>query len=395
MPPATAAARQRLSLNISISALVVLAAAVSAISVGDPDGVWVRVGMILMITSAAMWLPWQASTIAVVTVWLVPNLLRLAVDEEPLFGPAMLAELPGLAGLAVAAALSRKHLHALEEENAFLSAVVNDLTETDEETGVTVDKLLPEAIEAELVRARRFERQFALMFVGVDELTQRFDYRDEQELRTALKATAQILRNTRTHVDRVFRRGAEGFALLLPECGPRDITGLVRRLSRAAKSASPPQGEPGGPLPIHFGVTFFPQCATTVEDLLKRAEVALRLGEKSPSRLRMDGAEAVAMPAPELLRRPEPQQVAWSPALEAEAVPRIVAVERSAAPTEVAPTGTDVGREPEAAAREGILAGMALNDPVASDLNNAVSDLLKHLDETLELIRTMKSEAAA
>src|SRR3972149_3133917 len=145
MPPATAAARQRLSLSLSIPALVVLAAAVSAISVGDPGGVWVRVGMILMITSAAMWLPWQASTIAVVTVWLVPNLLRLAVDEEPLFGPAMLAELPGLAGLAVAAALSRKHLHALEEGNAFLSAVVNDLTETDEETGVTVDKLLPEA----------------------------------------------------------------------------------------------------------------------------------------------------------------------------------------------------------------------------------------------------------
>lgn len=395
MPPATAAARQRLSLYLSISALVVLAAAASALSVRDPDGAWVRVGMILMIASAAMWLPWQASMIAVVTVWLVPNLLRLAVHEEPLFGLTMVAELPGLAGLALAAALTRKHLQTLEEENALLSAVVDDLTETDEETGVTIEKLLPEAIEAELVRSRRFERQFALMFVGVDEITQRFDYRDEEAFRVALRATAQILRNTRTHVDRVFRRGAEGFALLLPETGPRDIMGLVRRLSRAAKRASPLEGEPGGPLPIHFGVTFFPQCATTVEDLLKRAEVALRLGEKSPSRLRMDGAEAVAMPAPELLRRPEPQQVAWSPALAAEAVPRVVAVERSAAPTEVAPTGKDADREPEAAAKEGVLAGMALNDPAASDLIDAVTDLLTHLDETLKLIRTMKSQAAA
>src|SRR3972149_5867330 len=140
MPPATAAARQRLSLYLSIAALVVLAAAVSAISVGDPDGVWVRVGMILMITSAAMWLPWQATTIAVVTVWLVPNLLRLAVHDGPLFGPAMIAELPGLAGLALAAALSRKHLQTLEEENALLSAVVDDLTETDGETGGTIQK---------------------------------------------------------------------------------------------------------------------------------------------------------------------------------------------------------------------------------------------------------------
>jgi hypothetical protein len=54
---------------------------------------------------------------------------------------------------------------------------------------------------------------------------------------------------------------------------------------------------------VHFGATFFPDCATTVDDLLRRAEVALRIAASNTTRYQLDSAEAPEMPPAESLRR--------------------------------------------------------------------------------------------
>ena len=370
--------RNRLLLYATIGALLVLAAAISSISVRDPGAVWIRVAMILLTVAAAMWLPLTALIVAVPAIWLGPNFARVQFGDETLFRTETLLELPGLVGLALAATLTRLQLGAVERENDARHSHVGLQYELDEQTGVFQERLLREAVERELVRSRRFGREFALMLAAVDDKRAKFDYREENEWLSALTATAAVLLNTRTHIDRVFRFGERGFALLLPETGAKDITGLIRRLGRAARKTDPAEGEPGGPMPLHFGVTFYPQCATSVDDLLRRAEVAVRLAEKHPARVQLDGAEAPELPAPETLRGEEDEEE--------------VAAERLAGQWLGAEAPEEESGGVWLAPREtaGPAAAAAVFEP---ELDLAVSSLLGRLDDTLRLIRSLKSAA--
>ena len=302
----SAARRKRSALLLSITGLMFIVAAISAISARDPDGLTIRTGMVLVTVGAAMWLPWQALIPATVAVWLGPNFARNAVEGYELFGTNMMLELPGFLGLATISTIARISLRDLERQNMMLG-MTQDTVGIDPVTGVYEETHLRRSLEMELSRSRRFGRTFSFVLVGIDELRQRFDYRDEAIWQSSFNATAEMLRGTRNNVDRVYRYGTSTFALILPESEPKDVNGLVRRLRREARKAKPAEGEPGGPLPVHFGATFFPTCATTVADLIRRAEIALRIADGNPTRVQMDGAEAPEMPPAESMRQIRPE----------------------------------------------------------------------------------------
>ena len=67
------ARKKRTALFLSIAGLLIMAAAVSAVSARDPDGVTLRVAMVMMTVGAALWLPWQALAPAALLIWLGPN----------------------------------------------------------------------------------------------------------------------------------------------------------------------------------------------------------------------------------------------------------------------------------------------------------------------------------
>ena len=305
------ARQKRLRLYLSIAGLMLMVGAVSTISASDPDGVTLRVGMILVTVGAAMWLPWQALLPAVLVAWLGPNIGRNLMQDYSLFNSNMMWELPGLLGLAGFSSFARVALRELEEEQLLLGLNGEAAMGLDPQTGVYEESQLRISIEAELSRSRRFGRTFSLVLVGIDELRQRFDYRDESTWHQSFAATAELLRGTRHNVDRVYRYGSAGLAMILPESGPSDVGGLVKRLRRIARKARPAEGEPGGPLPAYFAATFFPTCATSTDDLLRRAEVALRIADKNANRVQIDSAEAPDMPPLETLRQPdEPEELA-------------------------------------------------------------------------------------
>jgi diguanylate cyclase (GGDEF)-like protein len=307
----SAVSRKRTVLYLSIGGLVATATAVSAVPAGDPDGIGLRAGTIMLTVSAALWLPWQVLFPAVLLIWLGPNyyshvlVSHVLVPDATLFSRHTILELPGVLGLALFAVLVRQALHRIEVESLMLGATSGEFGGVDPDTGVYEERLMRPAIDEELARARRFNRRLALVLVGVDEMRQRFDYRDQTRWAASFNATAQLLRSTRIHIDRVYRYGASGFALLLPESGEREVAGLIRRLRHVARRAEPPEGEPGGPLLTHFGATFFPDCATTSDELIRRAQVALRVAEKNSNRVQIDSAEAPDLPEPQTLRRPQ------------------------------------------------------------------------------------------
>src|SRR3972149_295259 len=321
-----AAARQkRAALYLSICGLLLMVAAVSAVSARDPSGVSLSVGMVLMTLGAALWLPLPALLPAALVIWLAPNAARSFMEDEALFGTNMMLELPGLLGLAAFASLVRRALKSLEEETLLLGALGDELG-IDAESGASEAPLLRPSLDGELVRSRRFGRDFALVLVGIDPLRQKFDYRNEAVWQASYAATAQLPKTRR---------------------GP-------------PRPQKPAEGEPGGPLPIQFGATFFPQCATTTDDLIRRAEVALRIADRNIDRLQLDSAEAPSPPAPETLRRALAASQAHAAAIAA----------------------------PGAGSAATAGAGAAAS-------NVDISGLLQHLDETLQMIRSLRSNRAA
>ncbi len=449
------ARKKRTSLYLSVAGLMVMVAAVSAISARDPSGVSLRVGMIMVTVGAALWLPWRQLIPVVLLAWLVPNLGRSLVDDVTLGNLNMVLELPGLAGVGFFTWMARETLKRLEQENVLIGTGVSDLAGMNPETGIFDENQLRPAISSELARSRRFGRTFSLVLVGLDEMRQKFDYRDDAVWKASLDATTQLLRETRLNVDRVFHFKAGSFAILLPETTEKDIPGLVKRLRQLARSMKPAEGEPGGPMPVHFGATFFPDCATTVDDLLRRAEVALRIAGGNMTRYQLDSAEAPELPPVETLRREnvdatvvdsiatptppaisnpvaaaivdeayaertreagateaEPAQEPATPVLESEQVAESVAV--SEEPVEVRPVGMTqdvpeveaptlvtelesvepvlaVVSEPEAPVAQPIEL-----TPVAASVaqDDDFDALLKQMDETLKMIQSVRSHAA-
>jgi hypothetical protein len=108
------ARRRRLAPALSVTGVLAMAAAVSAVSAQDPSGVTLRIGMILLTVGLAMWLRWPQLLPAALLVWLAPNFVRSLVQDHLLFGPEMMLELPGMVGLAVFSALAYSCLCGLE-----------------------------------------------------------------------------------------------------------------------------------------------------------------------------------------------------------------------------------------------------------------------------------------
>jgi diguanylate cyclase (GGDEF)-like protein len=379
---------RRPALFSAILVLVLLSAAVTAISIEDESGAVMRAGMVLASAGLGLVLPWRLALPVAAVIWLGPNYMRSVLDDRDLFDKYMLMEVPGLLGVALASAFVRSLVAGGQADFSL------DGMQADRETGLYDERAMLPALEAELARARRFERRFALVLVGIDERHQRYAFRDESEWQAGYIATARLLRRTRANIDRVYRYGSSGFALILPESGENEVTGLVRRLRKTATSTKPREGEPGGPLPVAFGATFYPNAASSVEDLLRRAEIALRVAARNSTRLQLDTAEAPAPPPPHTFRQPEPEAA------------QPVTIDDAGRSDRPADAGNAVTAEEPPAP---VLANGSLADASGSIIpftprspqseSNPMSEeelagLLNRLDETLGLIRELRSQAS-
>lgn len=397
---------RRLAVNHSVAlsgtaaGMVLMATAVMAVSARDSEGLAPRAALILLVTVAALSLPSLTVAPVAVVAWLAVNYVRSMTGGDSLLATPMLLELPGLAGLAVSGIVFKllsQRLSATQESEGGLDPL----------TGVYEERLLRPAVEAELTRSRRFGRNFALVLVDTDEKHQRFAFRDEQEWNASFLATAQLLKRTRKNIDRVYRHGSSGFAMLLPESGEREVRGLVRRLRKLAKNSRPREGESGGPLPVAFGATFYPAAATTVEDLLRRAEIALRVAEKNSARLQVDGAAAPAAEPPETMREQEALTSELPVAVESAMLsgdeplrPLPARDEPPPVPVQLVPTPQLVTalRQETAVITEDDNSGEDFDlpeEPSAAQMTDEeLTRLLGRLDETLGLIRGLRSQVS-
>jgi diguanylate cyclase (GGDEF)-like protein len=122
------------------------------------------------------------------------------------------------AGDAVVLAVARAaEKWRLREENARLLDELRRLSLTDALTGVGNRRAFDDAVAAEVARARRHERELAMVLLDIDHFKRVNDRwghpAGDELLRGFARRAASLLRSS----DRLYRYGGEEFAVLLPE----------------------------------------------------------------------------------------------------------------------------------------------------------------------------------
>jgi len=191
----------------------------------------------------------------------------------------LLASLAGATVLSVAAARNRslreRHEQQLMEEIVTLGA-------TDGLTGCVVHRVFHDRLNEEIERSHRYGNPLSLILIDVDDFKSVNDTFGHLVGDDTLESVGVALRGHVRSVDLVGRVGGDEFAVLLPDTEPDAAVELAERVRRDLPSAVEI------PVTLSFGVSHLHQAASTSEQMLDDADLALYQVKRS-------GRDAVAM----------------------------------------------------------------------------------------------------
>lgn len=145
---------------------------------------------------------------------------------------------------------------------------------TDSLTGLYNRRLFDEYLDKELIRAKRYNEQLAVVILDLHKLKEVNDRHGHMRGDDVLKMAAVTLRTTLRASDFAFRIGGDEFALLLPQTDPEQAVTLCRRVRSQYEAEL---------LPLHlniavtldFGVAVYPQDGDQRSELLGTADERL------------------------------------------------------------------------------------------------------------------------
>ena len=155
-------------------------------------------------------------------------------------------------------------------DNAKLFDQVSRLAISDPLTGLANYRRLLEVMEAELQRAQRTSRGFAVLLLDLDGLKKINDNYGHLVGSQALKRLANVLRYHCRGMDTAARYGGDEFALVLPEAEEAVAVQVAHRIrKRLLEDGLEPR------ISVSAGVAVFPRDGLTIEKLLHSADNAL------------------------------------------------------------------------------------------------------------------------
>lgn len=134
----------------------------------------------------------------------------------------------------------------------------------------TFQQLLGDEIE----RAKRYTKDVGLAMLDLDNFKQYNDTHGHQAGDRLLQQLAKILREVARATDHAARYGGEEFAMIFPETSKQEALQACERIrERLAKETG--VGHPAMTVTVSIGLAAFPHDATTKEQLIYAADMAL------------------------------------------------------------------------------------------------------------------------
>jgi len=155
----------------------------------------------------------------------------------------------------------------LDEKNQALEV----MTRTDRLTGLANRRRLEEALQTEVLRARRYGKPFSVILLDIDHFKDVNDQFGHQAGDNVLIAIAGLLTRTARETDVAGRYGGEEFLLVCPETQLQVVAALAERLRTEFQSTDFPLV---GHVTSSFSVAEFTQ-GDSVKTLVERADQAL------------------------------------------------------------------------------------------------------------------------
>ncbi len=165
---------------------------------------------------------------------------------------------------------------AIAIDNARVFRKVQELTLTDEHTGLFNARHLRALLEQEVARAVRFDHPLSLIFLDLDRFKDVNDTHGHLCGSALLKAVGHLLRKCIRQVDSAFRFGGDEFAVVLIEADPLAALTVAERMRDAFRQTHFLE-ERGLDIRLtaSFGVASCPEHARTATDLLEAADRAM------------------------------------------------------------------------------------------------------------------------
>ncbi len=164
---------------------------------------------------------------------------------------------------------------AVAIDNARTFERVQQLTITDEWTGLYNARFLRRFLEEELWRARRYHHELSVMFFDLDHFKLVNDTHGHATGSALLRHVAGIVRGIIRDTDRGVRYGGDEFVVVMPETPKPGALVLANRLRGAVSNAAAVNDVPDVAVTASFGVATYPSDASEAADLLALADQAM------------------------------------------------------------------------------------------------------------------------
>jgi diguanylate cyclase (GGDEF)-like protein len=162
---------------------------------------------------------------------------------------------------------------AIAIENARAVRRIQELSITDDCTGLYNARHLFTVIAEELHRSARFGYEFTLLFLDLDHFKRVNDQYGHLAGSKLLAQVGECLRENLRLVDAAFRYGGDEFAILLPQTSREAGLRVARRVARVFHQRKwLPEDDFPVELRASIGIATYPSDGTTPQDIVQRAD---------------------------------------------------------------------------------------------------------------------------
>ena len=130
-------------------------------------------------------------------------------------------------------------------------------------------------------RSERYQRPFSFMMVDIDDFKSVNDSYGHPVGDKVLERIGRMVMEIIRHEDIAARYGGEEFAILLPETGPEDAQYPAERLRRSLEAFQFKADNECFSTTVSIGIAGYPNCASTMDELVEKADSALYEAKKA------------------------------------------------------------------------------------------------------------------